>query len=298
MGIFLGRMVLGVCLCMFLASAGHGRGVKTVYLKGGGIIECQKFWEADGKVKVIVNRDTYLEFTRDELDMKRTFRGHKPSKARKPAGKKKDGAAPSRLPAASRGDSPEGKAAPAGVPGVRQKAMSSAAKPAAGTMTKPAGHQGEGGKVSPVPKPGAAAPVAASSPKPAPQARAPIPVRPAAPEGAALAGMLGMGSLMPFLLILVLVIASLWRIFTKAGEAGWQCIIPLYNLFILVKISGKPWWWFLLLFIPVVNIIIAVLVHIALAERFNRGFLYGLGLAFLGFIFFPVLAFGNAEYQR
>ncbi len=109
--------------------------------------------------------------------------------------------------------------------------------------------------------------------------------------------MLGLGTLLPFLLLLILFIASFWKVFTKAGEAGWQSIIPLYNLFILVKISGIPWWWFLLLFVPVVNIIVYIVVLTKLAARFNKGVLFGLGLVFLGFIFFPILAFGKAEYQ-
>ena len=100
-----------------------------------------------------------------------------------------------------------------------------------------------------------------------------------------------------FLVIVLFLIVSAWKVFTKAGEAGWQCLIPLWNMFVLVKISGKPWWWFLLTFVPVVNLIIFILVFIALAARFNKGVLFGLGLFFLGFIFFPILAFGSSTYE-
>jgi hypothetical protein len=109
--------------------------------------------------------------------------------------------------------------------------------------------------------------------------------------------MLGIGTLLPMLLFLLLVFASLWMVFVKAGEPGWKGIIPVYNIFVMVKIAGKPWWWFLLLFIPGVNIIIAVLLNIAFAARFGQGAIFGLGLTFFGFIFFPVLAFGKAEYR-
>ena len=102
--------------------------------------------------------------------------------------------------------------------------------------------------------------------------------------------------LLPLLLPLLVMIASLWKIFVKAGEAGWQGIIPVYNIFILVKIAGKPWWWFLLLLIPLINVVIAILVSIELAKKFNQGTIFGLGLAFLGIIFFPILAFGPARY--
>ena len=53
-------------------------------------------------------------------------------------------------------------------------------------------------------------------------------------------------------------IASYWVIFTKAGEAGWKCLIPIYNLIVLLKIINKPVWWFILLLIPLVNIVIII----------------------------------------
>ena len=59
------------------------------------------------------------------------------------------------------------------------------------------------------------------------------------------------------LAIIAVIIVSLWKVFTKAGQPGWACLIPFYNLFILVKIAGREWWWFLLCFIPVVGIVIA-----------------------------------------
>jgi hypothetical protein len=124
-----------------------------------------------------------------------------------------------------------------------------------------------------------------------------VDVKPHSQASSALGAGRGMGTVILFLVILLLLIASLWKVFTKAGEAGWQCLIPLWNVYLLVKISGKPWWWFLLLFIPVVNLIVYILVFTGLAARFNKGVLFGLGLFFLGFIFFPILAFGDAEYQ-
>ncbi len=291
---FLGRLVMALCFCLFVAATGHAKQLKSVYLKDGGVIECQKFWKDNGKVMVLVNRDVLVDLSQSEVDMKRTFKAPKRTKVRKPAAPRTGP-----LSAAPPGNSKEGKGAPAGPAGARQEAMTSAAKPAAGTVTKPAG-------ISKPPGPGAPAPVAApapaaaakpvAAPVPKPAAR-PAPPVPAPPAGAAVAGMLGMGVLLPFLLIVFLLIASFWKVFTKAGEAGWQCLIPLYNMFVLVKISGKPWWWFLLMFVPVVNIIILILVQMALAERFERGPLFGLGLTFFGFIFYPVLAFGNAQYR-
>ena len=68
------------------------------------------------------------------------------------------------------------------------------------------------------------------------------------------------------------------------------------HMFFVVKISGKPVWWFILLFIPVVQIIISLLLCLGLAERFGKGAFMGLVLFFLPFIGLPVLAF-TGEYQ-
>jgi hypothetical protein len=98
-------------------------------------------------------------------------------------------------------------------------------------------------------------------------------------------------------LVLLLIYASLWKIFSKAGEPGWASIVPIYNIVVLVKISGKPVWWVVLYLIPCVSLIAAILVSIGLAERFGKGTGFGIGLAFLGPIFFPILAFGDAQYS-
>lgn len=97
--------------------------------------------------------------------------------------------------------------------------------------------------------------------------------------------------------ITVLVIAGMWKVFTKAGEPGWACLIPIYNVLVLLKIAGKEWWWLILMFIPIVNFVIAILVAIALADKFGKGAGFGIGLAFLPMIFYPILGFGDARYQ-
>ena len=110
-------------------------------------------------------------------------------------------------------------------------------------------------------------------------------------------GVFGVVVLLIQLAIVVLVIASLWKIFVKAGHPGWAAIIPIYNIFIMLKIAGRPWWWLLLMFIPIVGLVIAIMVSVDLAKSFGKGVLFGIGLALLAFIFYPILAFGDAEYQ-
>ncbi|MCX6552576.1 MAG: DUF5684 domain-containing protein [Acidobacteria bacterium] len=100
-----------------------------------------------------------------------------------------------------------------------------------------------------------------------------------------------------WLAVVVVVIASVWKVFTKAGEPGWAAIVPIYNIIVMLKIAGKPLWWILLLLIPFVNIIIGILVLIALAKNFGKGAGFGVGLAVLGIIFFPILGFGDAKFN-
>jgi hypothetical protein len=99
------------------------------------------------------------------------------------------------------------------------------------------------------------------------------------------------------LLVALLIIVAMWKVFTKAGQPGWASLIPIYNLYIWCKIVGRPWWWILLMLIPFVNFIIAIILCIDLAKSFGKGVGFGLGLALLGFIFWPILGFGSAEYQ-
>src|ERR1041385_8419413 len=99
------------------------------------------------------------------------------------------------------------------------------------------------------------------------------------------------------LLIAVFLIVAMWKVFTKAGQPGWASIIPIYNIYIWCKIVGRPAWWIILLFIPFVNFIIAIILSIDLAKSFGKGAGFGIGLALLGFIFWPILGFGSAQYQ-
>ena len=95
----------------------------------------------------------------------------------------------------------------------------------------------------------------------------------------------------------VLWIFGCWKIFSKAGEAGWASIIPFYNQYILSKITFGNGWLFLLLLIPVVNAIFMIVLMYKLAKVFGHGIGYTLGLIFLPFIFLLIIAFGKSEYQ-
>jgi hypothetical protein len=104
--------------------------------------------------------------------------------------------------------------------------------------------------------------------------------------------------LMPLMMlaIVVIFIAGMWRMFSKAGKPGWACIVPIYNVVVMLQIAGRPVWWLLLFFIPFVNVIVGIMVAFDIARAFGKGAMYGIGLAFFGFIFYPLLGFGDADY--
>ena len=98
------------------------------------------------------------------------------------------------------------------------------------------------------------------------------------------------------LVVALVMIAGMWKIYTKANEPGWALFVPIYNFYALLKIVGRPTWWLLLLLIPLLNVV-ALVVYVDLAKSFGKSTLYGLGLIFLPFVFMPMLGFGSAEYQ-
>lgn len=107
---------------------------------------------------------------------------------------------------------------------------------------------------------------------------------------------LSAGVIVVYVVFILLMIVSMWKIFTKAGKPGWASIIPIYNIIVLLEIVGKPLWWFLLFFVPCVNIIFFVWTYNLLSKSFGKSEGFTVGLILLGFIFFPILAFGDAVY--
>lgn len=96
----------------------------------------------------------------------------------------------------------------------------------------------------------------------------------------------------------VLVIAGLWKIFSKAGQPGWGAIIPIYNVYLMLKVAGRPGWWLILFIIPIVNIVVSLIVAIDMAKSFGKGAGFGVvGLWLFTFVGYPMLGFGDSRYQ-
>ena len=95
----------------------------------------------------------------------------------------------------------------------------------------------------------------------------------------------------------VIGIIALWKIFEKAGEQGWKAIIPLYDTYTFVKILEGNGWKFLLLLIPVVNIVYAIMLLVKLAKAFGKSTGFAIGLIFLSPIFMLILAFDGSVFR-
>lgn len=99
-----------------------------------------------------------------------------------------------------------------------------------------------------------------------------------------------------WLAVIVLMVVSAWKIFEKAGKPGWAAIVPIYNAYVFLQIAGKPGWWLVLMLIPVVSFIVGIIALVAFCKAFGKGGGYVAGMIFLPFIFYPMLAFGDATY--
>ena len=107
------------------------------------------------------------------------------------------------------------------------------------------------------------------------------------------------------LFILVFVLAAyiffaicLMKIFKKAGRKdAWAAWIPVYNMWVYFEIAGRPGWWGLLSLISPLNLILGIIGSIDLAKKFGKDAGYGILLAILPIIGYPMLAFGDATYN-
>ena len=96
-------------------------------------------------------------------------------------------------------------------------------------------------------------------------------------------------------IVMVGTFVGMWKVFEKAGQPGWAGIVPIYQTYVMVVDIAKMdvMWFILSIFVPFAGIV----PMIEVAKKFGKDTLYGLGLAFLPFIFWPMLGFSAAEYQ-
>ena len=115
--------------------------------------------------------------------------------------------------------------------------------------------------------------------------------------GGIISGIIGLIMFVFWLAVLVAVIAGGWKMFEKAGQPGWGVLVPIYNLYLLCKIAGRPGWWLVLLLIPIVNFLVSIVLWNDISKSFGKDVLFTVGLVLLTPIFICILGFGDARYQ-
>lgn len=116
----------------------------------------------------------------------------------------------------------------------------------------------------------------------------------------------------------ILQVVAYWKIFTKAGEAGWKSLIPFYNMYTQYKLTWNPMWFFVLIACGAVNFafggtegvfyaigtltslamgVIGIISNFKLSQAYGHGACFAIGLILLNPIFMLILGFGSSEYQ-
>ena len=98
------------------------------------------------------------------------------------------------------------------------------------------------------------------------------------------------------LIFYLLLVIAMWKIFDKAGVAGWLSLIPLVHFYFLYKIAMGNGWFCLLMIIPFINVIVTWIMFWKLAKSFGGGVLLRLITMFIPNLGTLILGFGSAEY--
>ena len=99
------------------------------------------------------------------------------------------------------------------------------------------------------------------------------------------------------LAVAVIHVVAMWKVYAKAGQPGWACLIPIYNFYVELRIAGmSPLWLLTLLACGIGYIIPWIICQVKMAQRFGKGTGFALGLIFFNPIFVLILAFGSSKY--
>lgn len=115
--------------------------------------------------------------------------------------------------------------------------------------------------------------------------------------GGIVAAITGLVFFVIWLAIIVAALAGMWKTFQKTGHPGWAALVPIYNLYILTRICGRPWWLLVGMLVPFVNFVVLIFLCVDLARVFGKSHAFAAGLVLLAPVFFWLLGFGDAKYQ-
>ncbi|SDE46121.1 signal peptidase I [Mucilaginibacter pineti] len=94
-----------------------------------------------------------------------------------------------------------------------------------------------------------------------------------------------MNIVIAFLLLIVLPYAGLYKLFEKAGRPGWEGIVPIFNIYVMLKLSGRSLWWLALILIPGINMLVMIGITVDFLKSYGKFRLWehiaGVALAFI-----------------
>ncbi|NRB83034.1 MAG: signal peptidase I [Winogradskyella sp.] len=73
-----------------------------------------------------------------------------------------------------------------------------------------------------------------------------------------------------FIIIQIIHGLGTWKLYVKAGRQAWEAFVPIYNAWVLMQIITRPWWWIILMFLPIVNLIMIPAVWVETARTFGK----------------------------
>ncbi len=92
--------------------------------------------------------------------------------------------------------------------------------------------------------------------------------------------------------IIILSLAGYWKLFQKAGRHGWEAIIPIYSSYVMLKLSGRPAWWLIWLFVPLASVIVSAGILIDFIKSYGKFTIRDrAAVILLGFIYLPKWGF-------
>ena len=89
-----------------------------------------------------------------------------------------------------------------------------------------------------------------------------------------------------------------WKLYKLCGYKSYLAFIPIYNAIILMKIINRPWWWVILLFIPIINLLIIPVIWVETIRSFGKNKFIDtfLVLISLGFYIYSINYSNNLDY--
>ena len=262
----------------------------TVFFKDGTTMAGNSIWTENSKVYLSKSNELY-EFAQDDVKLDETLKFNQLGRYQVVTPLER-----STVPGSAARKPHAAKRVSSGLNAVREQkpvAKVTAAPAVAPSVAVPAAAASTAAVVKPLPQP-AGSPVASVTTV---QESAPPAAAPPQPSAVPMGSGFPIAFLLIVLAVSLLMIVSCWVVYEHAGQAGWKSLIPFYNMYVLMEISGKPGWWMFLLFIPLVGLAIYLFAMLSLAKKFGRSELFGVGIFLLPMIFLPILAFGDSRYQ-